>query len=52
MNENVKTMIEQEVLTNTQAYWVERFKDIDCCFTPVLPPQPFQLIPPFYYSQD
>jgi alpha-methylacyl-CoA racemase len=51
-SKNVKQIIADKIKTQTQSHWVSFFKDIDCCFSPVLPPSEFKLVPPFYYSED
>ncbi|MBT7609959.1 MAG: CoA transferase [Bacteriovoracaceae bacterium] len=49
--ENVKELITKKISSQTQSYWIDLFKGIDCCFTPVLAPEEFKIVPPFYYSQ-
>jgi alpha-methylacyl-CoA racemase len=44
-----KDIISKVISTKDQAYWTNHFQYIDCCFTPVLEPLTFQLVPPFYY---
>jgi alpha-methylacyl-CoA racemase len=49
---NVKDALTEKILSKTQSEWIKIFEGIDCCFTPVLSPEPFDLVPPFYYSID
>ena len=46
-NESVKEIIAKAIIKKTQKEWSEIFKNIDCCFTPVVPSQYQNIIFPF-----